>query len=185
MLNNIYITHGYTANSQKHWFPWLKVRLENQNIATQIFDMPNSSQPDPQEWLTFHQNNIHQLDQNSYFIGHSLGCIATLRFLQQAKINVGGVILVSGFAEKLPNLPELDKFNETLLNFTALIEQIPQRVVIASDDDDVVNVQFTRHLAQNLQANYIEVSSYHHFLDRQGVTELPLLYNEVLKMINN
>ncbi|WP_439243246.1 RBBP9/YdeN family alpha/beta hydrolase [Lonepinella sp. BR2474] len=183
MLEKIYITHGYTAHSQKHWFPWLKVRLENQKIFTQIFDMPNSTEPDPQQWLEFHQQHIPQLDQHCYFIGHSLGCIATLRFLQQAKMQIGGIILVSGFAEKLPNLPELDDFNKTPLNFTALIQQIPKRVVIASDDDDVVNVQFTRNLAQNLQANYIEVSGYRHFLDRQGVTELPLVYEEIMKMV--
>ncbi|MCK3658181.1 alpha/beta hydrolase [Pasteurellaceae bacterium Pebbles2] len=187
MLKNIYITHGYTANSSKHWFPWLKqqlkVRSKNNEFSTALFDMPNSSQPDPQQWLAYHQQQIQHLDEHSYFIGHSLGCVATLRYLQQMKKKIGGVILVAGFAEPLPNLPELDAFCTPALDFDALINLIPKRLVIASDDDDVVNVQFSRNLAQNLQADYIELTQHRHFLDRQGITECPIIYEKLMEML--
>lgn len=184
MLKKVYITHGYTANSTKHWFPWLKLRLKNQGFWVEVFDMPNSTQPDAQQWLEFHQQKIQNIDSNSYFIAHSLGCIATLRFLQQRQQTIGGVILVAGFAQSLPNLPELDQFSAEPLDFAALIQQIPQRLVIASDDDQVVNVQYSRNLAQQLQADYLELSGYGHFLDRQGISELPLVYDNIMAMIN-
>ena len=154
MLKKIYITHGYTANSQKHWFPWLKERLEKQGFLVQVFDLPNSEKPTPESWLDFHQQHISEPDSQSYFIAHSLGCIATLRYLQSLTSPIGGLILVSGFAEHLPNLPELDPFTEPKLDIQNLIQQIPNRLVIASDDDHIVNVQATRNLAQKLQAEY-------------------------------
>lgn len=181
MQKRVFITHGYTAHSKKHWFPWLKVRLENQGFLVKVFDMPNSTHPDAQEWLAYHQAEISAIQETDIFIGHSLGCIATLRFLASQNQKIGELILVAGFDLALPNLPELDRFTQQKLDYAQLITNIPKRTIIASFDDDVVHYSFTQQLAVNLQAKYIELNGYKHFTERQGVTELP----QVLDVIEN
>ncbi len=47
------------------------------------------------------------IDENTVLIGHSLGCVTALRFLQHAGQSVAGYVLVSGFDEEQPTLPEL------------------------------------------------------------------------------
>ena len=182
MQKRVFITHGYTAHSQKHWFQWLKVRLETAGFWVKVLDMPNSSQPTPQEWLVHHQAEIPEIRETDIFIGHSLGCIATLRFLASRCAKIHGLILLAGFDQCLPNLPELDSFNADVIDYHPLIENIPWRTVIASLDDEVVNPQFSEQLAVNLQAKYSVTQGYGHFIERHGVTELPLLLDEVLAM---
>ncbi|MDG2948367.1 alpha/beta hydrolase [Bisgaard Taxon 10/6] len=180
MQKRVFITHGYTANSQKHWFPWLKVRLENEGFSVKVFDMPEADKPNPAIWLAHHRANIPNVSPQDIFIGHSLGCIATLRFLAQQNRPVGGLILVAGFDQTLPNLPELNDFTAQQPDYAALIRRIPQRTVIASLDDNVVNPAFSEQLAANLQAKYITTQGYKHFTEHHGVTQLPLVYDEIM-----
>ncbi|ABR73663.1 serine hydrolase family protein [Actinobacillus succinogenes] len=180
MQKRVFITHGYTANSQKHWFPWLKVRLENEGFSVTVFDMPDADKPNPTAWLTHHRTHIPQLYPQDIFIGHSLGCIATLHFLAQQAQPVSGLILVAGFDQSLPNLPELNAFAAQKPDYNALIRHIPQRTVIASLDDDIVNPAFSEQLAVNLQAKYVTMQGYKHFTDRQGVTQLSFVYEEIM-----
>ncbi|AAU38988.1 RBBP9/YdeN family alpha/beta hydrolase [[Mannheimia] succiniciproducens] len=184
MRKQLYITHGYTANSQSHWFQWLKNQLIPHQIHTNIFDMPDSSKPNPQIWLAHHQTYINQCDENTVFIGHSLGCIATLRYLQRQKKKIKGLILVAGFDEPLDNLPELTSFTLQRIYYPELIANIPQRIVIGSSNDEVVAPKYTQKLAANLQASYLTVENAGHFLARQGFTEFPLLLKECLNIFN-
>lgn len=180
MQQRVFITHGYTANSQKHWFPWLKARLENQGFAVKVFDMPNSAHPHPQEWLAYHQSEIPEIRETDIFVGHSLGCIATLRFLASQNQKINKLILVAGFDQHLPNLPELDEFTQETLDYSQLIANISQRTVIASADDHVVNPQFTAQLAEQLEAKYLLLNGHKHFTESAGVTELPMVLDEIL-----
>lgn len=180
MQKRVFITHGYTANSQKHWFPWLKARLENQGFFVKVFDMPNSNQPNAQEWLSHHQKAISDIRETDIFIGHSLGCIATLRFLAQQNQKIDKLILVAGFDQHLPNLPELDYFTQEKLNYLPMIANISQRIVIASADDQVVNPQYTEQLAEHLEAKYLLLNGYKHFTESAGVAELPVVLDEIL-----
>lgn len=180
MQKRVFITHGYTANSQKHWFPWLKVRLEHKGFSVTVFDMPDSDNPDPAAWLAHHQANIDNISPQDIFIGHSLGCIAALRFLTQRNKPVGGVILVAGFDQPLPNLPELNDFTAQQPDYAALIRNIPQRTVIASLDDEVVNPEFSEQMAVNLQAKYITTQGYKHFTEYHSITQFPLIYDEIM-----
>ncbi|TDQ57732.1 hypothetical protein EDC45_1380 [Mesocricetibacter intestinalis] len=183
MQKRLYITHGYTANSRSHWFPWLKRVLAKHNMLTTIFDMPDSHHPDPRQWLDYHRKHIEQCDENTIFVGHSLGCIATLSYLQTQYSNIAGVILVSGFDRTLPNLPELNPFLNPMPDYADLIERIPYRTVIAAADDPVVNCTYSEQLARHLQADYQLLASGGHFLDREGCTQLMPVYREVLKIL--
>lgn len=175
----IYITHGYTANKDKHWFPWLEKKLAEQGIECQRLTMPNSDNPMPETWLKYHQEKI-MLDENTILIGHSLGCIATLNFLATQQQKIKGVIFISGFYEKLSNLPELDCFVDFYQNLTACKPE--NSFVLASLNDHIVPHQYSDHLAQFLGAEYIRLPKGGHFLDREGVTELPIVLELVHKI---
>ncbi|SFV45671.1 alpha/beta hydrolase [Mammaliicoccus sciuri] len=48
MDKQLYIAHGYTADSKKHWFKWLTEQFED--IDSKILDFPNSSNPVLEDW---------------------------------------------------------------------------------------------------------------------------------------
>lgn len=168
---NIYVVHGYTANSQANWYPDLKNHLESENIRVHIFDMPNSHAPIEKEWLNFLEANITNLDDKSIFIGHSLGCVTILRFLENKNTdNIESLFLVSGFIENSP-IPELSEF--------VLVETIKNRVVISAADDDIVPHPYSEVLAKKLNAQFKLLETGKHFIDRDGFTAFPYLINLV------
>ena len=110
-----------------------------------------------------------------------MGCIATLNFLATQQQKIKGAIFVSGFYEKLPNLPELDIFADFYANLTAC--KLEKSFVVASLDDHIVPYQYSDHLAQFLGADYIRLPKGGHFLEREGITELPIVLDLIEKLL--
>lgn len=181
----VFIIHGYSASPQDHWFPWLNGKLERDGLSVTNLAMPDSKTPDAAVWIEFIQTSVKAPDENTYFIAHSLGCIALLRYLNSLSdsTRIGGVVLVSGFLEKLPQLPELDGFPTTKLEQSQLIAACSQRAVIASLNDASVPYEITERLSIFLKAKLRTVKSGGHFLASDGFTQFPDAYEELSAMI--
>ncbi len=180
---NIYVVHGYTANSQANWYPDLKNHLESENITVHVFDMPNPHAPVEKEWLDFLEANITNFDNKSFFIGHSLGCVAILRFIEDKNTdNIESLFLVSGFGEDSP-IPELSEFVKEKIDYAKFIKTIKNRVVISAEDDDIVPYPYSEILAKKLNARFNLLKTGKHFIDRDGFTTFPYLINIIQKTI--
>ncbi|MFC4618948.1 RBBP9/YdeN family alpha/beta hydrolase [Camelliibacillus cellulosilyticus] len=184
----IYIIHGLGATPKDHWFPWLAEKindLPNQQAA--VLQMPNPEQPDLDQWLARLAQEITVLDENTYLVAHSLGCITTLNYLgqifhQDTKVQIGGLLLVSGFFEKVPELPLLDSFTTKGVDFKAIKQLTNGNItVLSSANDYIVPTELTDKLAQELDADYYRKKEGGHFLAEDGYIEFPL----VLTLLKN
>ncbi|MCE0495211.1 RBBP9/YdeN family alpha/beta hydrolase [Vibrio salinus] len=184
---NVYIIHGFMASTEDHWFRWLQNKLRQRNITVKIVNLPDSHSPEPDKWQAALRKEMNILSKNSIFIAHSLGCVTLLKYLQSSLFNdhIGGMILVSGFTEQLPSLPQLNSFVTEQIHFKKIISQVPRRIVINSDQDSIVPGHLSRELADNLSARLVTISNGGHFLSEDGYTCFPKLYNLLKKMINN
>lgn len=182
----VYIVHGYTSSSEAEWFPWLKRKLMDIGINVTVFDMPNPNSPVAAEWDDHLEKKIKIRDENTYFIGHSLGCITLLRYLQKQPINIkiGGAILVSGFIERLPNYPILDSFIKSDLDMEMLTKMVQNRCVVSAPNDTIVAYKYSCELAKQFDAKLITVENGGHFIGQESFFEFPQLYDEFCKMIN-
>ncbi|RDU65109.1 alpha/beta hydrolase [Helicobacter sp. MIT 14-3879] len=178
-MRRIYLIHGFESSPNKHWFKWLKNTALNDNIEVTILEMPNSSNPKLSSWIEKMQNDIKSLDSEVYLIGHSLGGISILRFIETISVdsNIGGFILVSGFCEPLPELPILDEFTKEKLNVDKIKKIAKNRVIIAAKDDYIVPYYMSENLAKKIDAKFILLEKGGHFMQEDGVLELPILYN--------
>lgn len=180
---NIYVVHGYTANSQANWYPDLKNHLESENVAIHIFDMPNSHAPVEKEWLDFLEAKITNFDEKSIYIGHSLGCATILKFLEDKNTdNIESLFLVSGFVENSP-IPELSEFVKEKINYAKFIKTISNRIVISAEDDDIIPYQYSEILAKKLNAQFNLLRTGKHFIDRDGFIKFLYLTNLIQEMI--
>jgi uncharacterized protein len=182
LMPTLYIIHGYDAAPSNHWFPWLQDQLATLGVACHILAMPNSSAPDLQAWLSFIGQSVVVHDEDVYFVGHSLGCITLLRHLEQIDKTIGGVVLVAGFAEAIPLLPQLDEFTAQPLNTMHLQQRIKQRCVIAADNDATIPFAMTEALSQQLDARLITVKNGGHFLLGEGFDHLPVVLQQLREM---
>lgn len=183
-IYNIFVVHGYTANADSNWFPDLKKNLESENIRVHIFNMPHSMSPKEKEWLDFLQCQIGELREKSIFIGHSLGCITILRYLEKLNIqNVESLYLVSGFSEESP-IAEISEFVKESIDYPKFINSIKQRYVISAKDDDIIPYLNSEKLAERLEAQFILLDKGKHFIDRDGFNKFPLLIKLVRDNLN-
>lgn len=171
------IVHGFTAAPEHHWFPWLKQQAVQSGLNVTVPRLPDSQAPQPESWLDALEDSIGEPDENSWLVGHSLGCITLLNYLTQRYPGAaaGGLLLVSGFSEPVPGLEMLDSFTRKPVNADSVIARIPQRVVIGSLNDEIVPPEYSLRLSKQLSAPFYALPDHGHFLARDGVTELPLI----------
>ncbi|EKU46566.1 RBBP9/YdeN family alpha/beta hydrolase [Staphylococcus massiliensis] len=182
-MSHVYIVHGYQATADDHWFQWLKRSLTLEGYEVEVLSLPNSSQPDLNEWLDYMEVHIKHFNNETIFIGHSLGCITILQFIQRHQKQVYGAYLVSGFCEKLPDLKDLDGFVEPKLDYDELKRLIPQIKGLTAKDDNVVPWTFTETLCKKLDAPYLLLDKGGHFLGRDGYTTFLALKKDLVLSI--
>ena len=114
-------------------------------------------------------------DENSIVVAHSLGCLAVLRHLRSLPDpwRLGTLVLVSGFVDHLPALPELDTFIGDGCDVEGISEHVDRLTIIRSDADPYVPPGHTDRLAGLLGAATMVVPGAGHFLASDGVVSLP------------
>lgn len=172
-MKRVVILHGYGASPESHWFPWLADQLRAPDVDVVIPHLPDSGAPRVEPWLRTTTDALGEPDESLIVVAHSLGSITALRALAaKDPVRLGGILLVSGFAEPLPKLPEIDAFTDALPTFSAVLGDTPI-LVIASDDDGIVPTEHSARLAQLLGAEFVIVPGGGHFLAEDGWTTLP------------
>ncbi|MCT4396468.1 RBBP9/YdeN family alpha/beta hydrolase [Periweissella beninensis] len=184
MTKHIYLVHGYQSSPHANWFDWLKTQLKFKNQQQlNVLHLPTPNHPNPGAWDHACHTTI-TANGDLILIGHSLGCMQILRFLQQhPDLKQVNVILVGGFSEHLTTLPELDAFTNYQLNFQQLKQQISHLTVFAAKNDAIVNFEYTAKLAHNLNGSFVLLPTGHHFMGSEGYVKLPVVYNELLKIL--
>ncbi|WP_444915562.1 RBBP9/YdeN family alpha/beta hydrolase [Microbulbifer sp. TRSA007] len=172
---NIAVVHGYMSSPDDHWFPWLKNELQDRGISTKVLSLPNPSFPNPEEWQEALSVKLGEIDSNSIVVAHSLGCIATLNYLNSLKKEkqIAGLILVSGFVSDIPNLPQLGDFTQTNLDFSKLRLMVDKIIVLGSPQDSIVPFYLTEELANKLQTTIVSIPNSGHFLASDGYKRFP------------
>lgn len=175
------IFHGYSAGPDDHWFGWLAEQLETDGISSAIPALPCSSDPDPEKWQDAVRAVLGEPDEHTIVIAHSLGCLPVVRYLGAlpGSWRLGTLILVSGFVDPLPVLPELDGFIGEGCDVSGLSDHIGRLVVVRSDNDSIVPPAHTDRLAEQLGIPARVVPGAGHFLAAEGITELPLVRNAI------
>lgn len=178
------IVHCWDGNSDYAWYPWLKAQLEKQGYEVSVPDMPDPDPPILATWLPHLQKVIGQPDDELLLVGHSIGTVTIMRYLESLESGrVGKVILVAGFTDQL-GFKELENFFETRLNFAAIRDKSKDGfVAIQSDDDPFVSEQYGERLKEELNAKLVIKHGAGHMSGsvdgEQACTELP----EVLENI--
>ncbi len=184
-MKRVYIIHGYTGYPDKNWFPWLKSELEKLGVSTEVPAMPNTNEPKLEEWLPYLQKTIGTPDEDKYLVGHSLGCPTILRYLESLDENqeVGGALLVAGFAEPLPHLPELDSFTASVWKDNHIRSRTKQLTILNSDDDEAVPFFNAEHVRDRFNAKLVTVHDAGHINEKAGFKEVPFVLKELKDMM--
>ncbi|MDF3348280.1 RBBP9/YdeN family alpha/beta hydrolase [Acinetobacter pittii] len=185
-MRQIFVLHGYSASIDDHWFLDLKHQIEDEHTTVTLIPFPDSENPDVDAWQKVLDQQIPKVDENTYFVAHSLGVITLLHFLQRHEYqNIGGMILVSGFSGLISDSSVLNSYITKSKVDTDYFKDTKKKLVYLSDNDDLVPPKLTIELAKEIDAPYITVPNGGHFLGREGYTTFPQLVDSLKEMLDS
>ncbi|GIQ61240.1 hypothetical protein Flavo103_43750 [Flavobacterium collinsii] len=179
-MKKVIIIHGFKGNPEEGWKPWLKKELESQGYKVLVPPMPNSERPKLNEWLCSLGQTIGMPNEDTYMVGHSLGCITIIRYLEglSDEAKIGGAVFVGGFTSNI-GLEEFENFFKTDIDWKKVKQKSNSFTAIHSTNDPYVSLDHSNSFKEKLKAETIIEEDKGHFFGDDGVTELP----SVLKAI--
>ena len=150
------LIHGWGGVPQGGWKPWLKKELEKKGFKVVVPRMPSTDYPKMNEWLPHLKDVIGKPDKDTYMVGHSLGCITILRYLEglgKGEV-IGGAVLVAGFGKDL-GIEEIKSFVNKPVEWEKIRKHCKKFVAINSDNDPYVPLEHADLFKKELNAEVI------------------------------
>lgn len=191
MNKRVFIIHGWGGNPEEGWFPWLKQQLVDKGFEVIVPKLLDADKPRIEKWIPALAKVVGAADEDTYFVGHSSGCQAILRFLETLgrRAKIGGAVFVAGYISSLTGLesesewPNIKKYwLGTPIDFEKINSHLSKSIAIFSDNDPYVPLDNQNDFREKLGSEIIVEHNMGHFSGDEGVTKLPIALESVLKI---
>ncbi len=185
-MKRIFIVHRWDGTPESDWYHWLKKELEKKGFEVLIPEMPDTSKPKIDVWVSHLKKLVGKLDKDTYFVGHSIGCQTIMRFLEKENYNskVGKVVFVASWF-KLDNLEDEEvkaiakPWIDTSIEFNKVKQKISKLVVFLSNNEPYGFVEYNSEIFKDeLGAKVVIEKEKGHFTEEDGITKLNEVLNE-------
>lgn len=186
MQKRMFIIHRWDGAPSKDWLTWAKEEFEKKGFKVIVPKMPNSQEPKIGEWVSFLTKLVGEVDENTFFIGHSIGCQTIMRYLETVyPKKVGGIIFVAPWFN-LTNLE--DEESEVIarpwiqkpIDLEKVKNVTDNITVFMSDNDPFVPLSDKEIFEGKLGAKVIVGNNMGHYTEGDGIRKLLVL----LKYLN-
>jgi len=177
----IYLIHGWGESPKSEaWFKWLNEESKKRNYKLIIPEMPNTNNPKIDEWLN-KLNNIIKPNEDTYLIGHSIGCRTIMRYLEKLpkEIKFRWIIFVAGWFNLLESAYEDNQekyiakpWLEIPINAEKVKQHTDKVLAIFSDNDPCVPLSDSKIFREKLGAKVIIKKNEEHFNDTIKIKEM-------------
>ena len=191
MVKRVFIVPGWNETPNDAWIPWLVKEAGKSGIHAMAVFMPNPNEPYIDSWV-YHLNSIiTSPDSETFFVGHSMGCQAILRYMEQLdhNVKVGGVIMVAPWVHL--NQAAFDNENdievarpwlETPIEWDVVKKHTENFEAIFSDNDPYVPIADYKIFREKLNANTVVENRKGHYDSHSNTLKLPRVLLTLLKM---
>lgn len=184
-MKRIFIVHGWGDNPKGNWHPWLKKELEKKGYKVIVPEMPNTLEPKIEEWVSHLKKVVEKLDEETYFIGHSIGCQTIMRFLENEPFNrkIPKVVFIAGWF-KLKNLEDEEKpiakpWLESPIHLEKVKNKIKEIIVFLSSNEPYNYIEENESIFKNkLGAKVTILKNKGHFTKEEEVMEIKEITKE-------
>ena len=81
-MSSVFIIHGTDGHPKENWFPWLKQKIESSEHTVFVPQFPTPEGQSFEAWQQVLMEYEKEINEQTIFIAHSLGCIFLLRLLE-------------------------------------------------------------------------------------------------------
>ncbi len=160
MKNKILILHGWNASAREHWFPKAKEFFQKEGYHVEVPTLPGNYFPKKDEWLKVIENIVKE--DGWILIGHSMGGVAILRFLEKSPYKAKQAILVATPFEPMSFKP-IENFFDAPFDWQKIKQNCPKFDVINESDDPAVPFEHGKNFAKHLEGEFHQQIGFSHF----------------------
>lgn len=190
-MNKIYLVHCWDGTKNDGWYPWIDEKISNSDNKVIRFNMPNTKSPKIEEWISELNKQVNKLNENTYFIGHSIGCQTIMRYIETKEITkIGGILFVAPWLDLLPEAVEDEESYNTAqpwinnpINFEKIKKFTNNISCIFSNDDYFVSLDQEKEFREKLTAKTIIVNNKGHISQDDNIYELQEILNLCKEML--
>jgi predicted alpha/beta hydrolase family esterase len=186
---NVIIVHGSNSSEEdskegkpenkRHWMPWLKKNLENEDIDVSNKLYPEDWNPNYSDWKRVFEKN--KIDEKTILVGHSAGCGFLLRWLGEKRKKVNKLILVAPAV--IPS--ERWMFINNLLNFEIkreVVDFVNKITIFVSNNDSKEILKSVEVLSNLFNIPPVKLLNKGHFTSEDmGTDKFPELLCKILE----
>jgi predicted alpha/beta hydrolase family esterase len=181
-IKTFIIVHGTKGSPEGNWFPWLAAELKK--LGKKVF-VPRMPTPDGQnltQWLAALKQQVGDIDSQTCIIGHSIGAVFLLRYLEQALVPIGASVFVAGLTGAI-GIPEYDSLNSTFVgsgyDWPKIKSNAGRILCIAGDNDPYVPIYQPIEMAKMLGVSLKIIQGGGHLNAESGYFAFPELLEEL------
>ncbi len=177
-MKHIYIIHGWGFDSSMPWIIWLEGELRRKGYEVHSFDMPNTDEPTIEIWVKFLEENISVVDEETFFVGHSIGAQTIMRFLEKSHkhLLIGGCVFVAPWLDLIglgsDELKIAHPWLDNKIDFSRVLDHTGNIVCIFSTNDPYVSPREWKKFEEGLKAKVIIKKDFGHFEDTKKIPEI-------------
>ncbi|MFW6135141.1 MAG: RBBP9/YdeN family alpha/beta hydrolase [Elusimicrobiota bacterium] len=164
----VILIHGYTSSPKKEKYQLIAEKLADLEMEYSIPELPGGEHPRSKEWLKIINREVKNTEKPIVLVGHSLGTRAILLYLDKYEREVDTVILIASFDNNYEeNRKEAEGKFKDFFDYPVDIEKVKKladRFVVAhSKDDDAIDYNQGRRMAEELEAELKTYDNMGHF----------------------
>ena len=158
------IIHCWEGYPEYCWYQSTKKELEQRGFEVDVPAFPETKLPKLDRWLQKLEEVVGKPNEDVFLIGHSLGCITILRYLETLNVGekIGGAVLVAGYTDDL-GFDELKNFFTKSVHFEKIKQASLGFIAIHSDNDPYVPLKHGDIFKKELGAELIVKNKAKHF----------------------
>ena len=180
-MSNFILIHGTGGNPDECFYPWLRQQLEKDGHTVYAQQLPMPENQSLQSWLHAFEPYWKYVNEETCFVGRSIGPAFILRLLERTKARVKAAFLVAGFCSDIGMddfRPLIKTFIEPPFDWNKIRSGCGKFFVYNSDNDPYVPLEKGRELAEKLGTKLIIVKEAEHF----WFEEFPGIFEDMKKI---
>jgi len=190
MAKRVVLVHGWADRPNRGWFLWLDEELSKRGFEIIAPILPDRKNPRREAWVNALKEAVGTPDEETYFVGHSAGCQAVLRFIAEFPDTVvGPTVFVAGSLrsrEEVEDDPERlarwEEWHGDVIDFEKVRKQIPKSLAVFSDDDPWVPVSHSKKFKERLGSEIvIEQGKGHFSFVKDGIDTMPVVFDFLIE----
>lgn len=179
-MKRVYLIHGWGGKDYSQWFPWLEEALKKKGFEVKSLDLPNEDEPTIEAWVGHLEEEIppEEIDEQTYFVGHSVGCQTIIRFLEKLHKHkrIAGCVFVAGWFKVINLEPEelelARPWENNEIHFERVLDHCNHFLALFSTNDPHVHLDEAEKFKKQLGAEIIIKKDEEHFVETKEIPEI-------------